>query len=90
MLAMDQIVRHQGRYYAYYHGLIPGSKPAEWTSAVARSPDLIHWEKFEGNPIVRGDNSSPQLLPEGRGFRLYTMHPDIRAYLPGKKSNEER
>jgi predicted GH43/DUF377 family glycosyl hydrolase len=82
MIAMDQIVKYNGVYYAYYHGLVPNTKPADWTSAVAASKDLIHWEKYSGNPIVRGDKSSPVLVRDGTGCRLYTMHPAVCLYLP--------
>jgi hypothetical protein len=82
MLALDQIVKYQGHYYAYYHGLIPHSSPKEWTSDVAVSPDLIHWEKYPGNPILAQDHSSPVIVAEGAQFRLYTMHPSVCLYLP--------
>ncbi len=82
MIAMDQIVKYNGVYYGYYHGLVPNTKPADWTSAVAASKDLIHWEKYFGNPIVRGDKSSPVLVKNETGYRLYTMHPAVCLYLP--------
>jgi hypothetical protein len=81
MIAMDQVVKYDGVYYAYYHGLVPDTHPDEWTSAVAASTDLIHWQKYEGNPIVRGDKSSPVLVQDGTAYRLYTMHPAVRVYL---------
>lgn len=84
MLALDQIVPYKGRYYAYYHGLIPDSSPQEWTTAITVSDDLIHWKKFEGNPIIAGDKSSPELVHDGEQFRLYTMHPAINVYFPKK------
>ena len=80
MIALDQVVKHKGTYYAYYHGLIPDTRPGEWTSAVAASADLVHWEKYPGNPIVGGDKSSPVLVPDGEAFRLFTMHPAVWAY----------
>ncbi|OQB37531.1 MAG: Glycosyl hydrolases family 43 [Candidatus Hydrogenedentes bacterium ADurb.Bin179] len=82
MIALDQIVKYEGRYYAYYHGLVPHTDPDEWTSAVAVSDDLVHWEKYPGNPIVRGDKSSPVLVQDGKGYRLYTMHPSVFVYGP--------
>jgi sucrose-6-phosphate hydrolase SacC (GH32 family) len=82
MLALDQIIKHQGRYYAYYHGLIPKTNPQEWTSAIAVSTDLIHWTKYPGNPILKNDQSSPVLVHDGSRFRLYSMHPDVRVHLP--------
>lgn len=82
MIALDQIVKYEGAYYAYYHGLVPDTDPDEWTSAVAVSSDLVHWEKYPGNPIVRGDKSSPVLVQDGKGYRLYTMHPSVFVYGP--------
>jgi len=85
MIALDQIVKYKGRYYAYYHGLIPKTNPQEWTSAVAVSSDLIHWEKYPGNPILKNDQSSPVLVDDGQGFRLYSMHPDVRVHFPRRQ-----
>ena len=85
MIALDQIVKYEGRYFAYYHGLIPDTKPQEWTTAIAVSDDLVHWRKFAGNPILRHDQSSPVLVDDGTGFRLYTMHPKVNLHLPSAK-----
>jgi beta-1,2-mannobiose phosphorylase / 1,2-beta-oligomannan phosphorylase len=80
-VALDQIVKYKGRYYGYYHA--SAYKPwRDWTSCVAMSTDLVHWKKYPKNPIVSGDKSSPILVPDGKGFRLYTMHPDVRVYFP--------
>lgn len=91
MIALDQVVKQGDTYYAYYHGLVPNTRPDEWTSAVAASKDLIHWEKYPGNPIVRGDKSSPVLVQTKDGYRLYTMHPSVCVYeaVPGKKKSVE-
>ena len=81
LLALDQVIQYRGRYYGYYHGLAEkGSK--NWTTCVAMSPDLVHWQKYAKNPIVDGDKSSSILIHDGRQFRLYTMHPDVRVYFP--------
>jgi sucrose-6-phosphate hydrolase SacC (GH32 family) len=88
-VACNQVVKYQGKFYMYYHGSSdprwnePGAKSI-WTSNVAMSSDLINWVKFPKNPIVEGDYSSPILVPDSKKFRLYTMHPDVRLYLPGK------
>jgi len=88
MVALDQIVKHEGRYYAYYHGLIPRTDPQQWTSDVAVSSDLIHWEKHPGNPILEPDQSSPVLVHDGTQFRLYSMHPAVCVHLPREKPAE--
>lgn len=86
-VAANQVIRFEDKYYLYYHG---SSNPdwanpesgALWTSSVAVSSDLLHWEKYPGNPIVEGDHSSPILVPDGDKFRLYTMHDKVFMYTP--------
>jgi len=82
MIAMDQVIRHGDCYYAYFHGLYPGGKPREWCSAIAASRDLIHWEKYSGNPLIRDDKSSPIVVQTEEGYRFYTMHPAVYLFLP--------
>lgn len=82
MIAMDQIVKHRGRYYAYYHASAPGEK-GRWCTCVARSDDLVRWTKYAGNPIVPVDEAHPAtssaiLVPDGERHRLYTTHPEVR------------
>ena len=47
---------------------------------MARSKDLIHWEKYAGNPIVGGNCSSGILVDGPGGTRLFTMHPEVRVF----------
>ena len=56
MIALDQVIKHEGTYYAYYHGLIPTARTNGlrlWhprrTSSMEKHPEII----------VRGDKSSP-------------------------------
>jgi sucrose-6-phosphate hydrolase SacC (GH32 family) len=70
-VAMDQIIKYNGRYYGYYHAT-EFKDWHEWTSCVAMSADLIHWEKYSKNPIMR------------EMYRLYTMHPEVCAHFPKK------
>ncbi len=80
-VAMNQIIKYKGRYYAYYHS--SGHNPwRDWTTNVAMSEDLINWKKYPKNPIVSGNKSSGILVNDGVQYRLYTMHPDIRVYFP--------
>jgi len=87
LIALNQIIKHQGRYYAYYHGTAGGLSQAHpWCTAVASSTDLLHWEKFPGNPLqpVAQNKSSGIVVYDGQGFRLYTMHshPGVFLHLP--------
>ena len=80
-VAMNQIIRYKGRYYAYYHASAFADWH-EWSTNVAVSDDLIHWTKYAQNPIVMDNKSSGILVSDGTTFRLYTMHPAINVFLP--------
>jgi beta-1,2-mannobiose phosphorylase / 1,2-beta-oligomannan phosphorylase len=80
-VAMNQVIKRGGVYYAFYHA--NAHQPwKDWTSNIARSRDLIHWEKYPGNPLVKDNCSSPILVTGPDGDRLYTMHPEVRAFRP--------
>jgi hypothetical protein len=80
-IAVNQIVRYGGAYFAFYHGR--GTEfPQVWNTHIARSTDLIHWEKYPGNPIIAGNKSSGIAVPAGSTFRLYTMHDQVDAFYP--------
>lgn len=85
-VAVNQIIKYKGKYYAYYHGT-PDEDWATWNSNVAVSDDLIHWIKYDKNPIIdtdrnSGNYSSPILVHDGDKYRLYTMHEKVRVYFP--------
>lgn len=79
LIAMNQIIRHEGMYYAVFHGAATDRTPNLWATGIARSNDLIHWEKFPDNPLrpIEENKSSGQLFPVPGGFRLYTVHDRI-------------
>lgn len=81
MIALNQIVKHDGYYYAYYHGLKADAEPQEWTTNIAASSDLLHWKKYDGNPILGENKSSGILVMNGDEFRMYTMHPEVCLHL---------
>jgi len=90
LIAMNQIIRHKGRYYATIHGSkrpADPTQPSLWASGLATSADLIHWKKYPGNPLrpVSENKSSPLLIHDGQQFRLYTMHGKVDLHLPAKK-----
>lgn len=81
MIAVDQVFKHRGAYYAIYHGSGSGkSVPRTWNTDIARSNDLLHWTKYAKNPIVAGDKSSGELVPVDGHFRLYTMHDQVDVF----------
>ena len=86
-VAMNQVVKYKDRYYGWYHAC--AEQPwRDWTTNVAVSSDLIHWKKYPGNPVVSGDKSSGMLVPDGKGFLLYTMHPDVRRHVPAENRQQ--
>ena len=81
-IALNQVVRYRGRYYGVYHANADPQWKGPWTTCLAASDDLVHWEKYPGNPVVRSDDSSGILVDDGQGLRLYTMHPAVRLWRP--------
>ena len=82
LIALNQIVKHGGRYYAYYHGTNTERDPRLWSTAIATSTDLIHWTKSPGNPLLPVDEnkSSGILIRDGDEYRLYTMHGEVNVH----------
>lgn len=81
-VAVNQIVKRGDFYYAIYHA--NNQRPwKDWMTCIARSRDLIHWQKYPGNPIVQDNCSSGIIVrtPQGED-RLYTMHPSVRVFVP--------
>lgn len=83
MIALNQVIRYEGHYYAFYHGIPPREiQPHLWSTSVAVSDDLIHWEKYPGNPILQENQSSGIVFIDGKDIRMYSMHPEVRVHLP--------
>jgi hypothetical protein len=79
LIALNQIIRYRGAYYALYHGSGDG-EPRTWNTNIARSTDLVHWQKYSGNPLIEQNKSSGMLVPDGHGYRLYTMHDQVDVF----------
>lgn len=86
-VALNQIIQYKGRYYAYYHGAgapLPGSRKRLWCTCIATSKDLVHWQKYEKNPLfpLEENKSSGILVHDGKRFVLYTMHDQVYRHVP--------
>ena len=88
-VAANQILKYNGRYYMYYHAstssdwMDPNAQ-ALWSSNIAVSSNLLDWEKYDQNPIVEGDHSSPIVVydEKKKEYILYTMHDIVWRYNP--------
>jgi hypothetical protein len=80
-VALNQVIEHEGVYYAYYNGL--GRRP-EWTINIARSTDLVHWHKYARNPVLPAAlrRTSGHVVRDGHGYRLYTTAGRVDVHLP--------
>lgn len=87
-VALNQVVRHAGRYYGVYHANADSKWKGPWTTCLAVSDDLVHWTKCPTNPVIRSNDSSGVLVRTEGGWRLYTMHPAVKLWLP--KSADRR
>jgi len=84
-IAVNQVIKHQGKYYAFFHGSAQsGPKAKLWTTNVAVSDDLIHWKKYAKNPLFPTEKnwSSGILVNDGKRWLMYTMHPEVRRHVP--------
>lgn len=80
-VAVNQIIRHGGYYYAYYHAT-SHEDWRDWTMNIAASEDLIHWTKYAQNPIMGDNKSSGFTVHDGEKLRFYTMHPEVVVHFP--------
>ena len=81
-VAMNQIIKHEGKYYGVYHASDSDQPGRLWTTNLAVSDDLIHWRKHPKNPILGDNKSSGLLIHDGTQFRLYTMHDTVQVHFP--------
>ena len=86
MIALNQIVKYRGQYFAFYHG--SGRAAAHPHLEYRRGPLATTWCTGRNIPAIRssqGDRSSGIVVFDGRRLRLYTMHPQVDVYLPAEK-----
>lgn len=80
-VAMNQVIKYKGMYYGYYHASAYKDWH-EWSTNIAVSSDLIHWTKYNNNPIIKNNQSSGIVVKDHKQFRLYTMHRRVNLFLP--------
>ncbi|MEW5842638.1 MAG: hypothetical protein AB1775_05195 [Bacteroidota bacterium] len=50
------------KYWGYYGLSYYGGDPSFRKAGLIRSNDLVHWDKYEGNPIIKGDCRWPTVV----------------------------
>tara|TARA_R110002072_G_scaffold271038_2_gene430986 strand:- start:113688 stop:114623 length:936 start_codon:yes stop_codon:yes gene_type:complete len=80
LIAMNQVFKYKGRYYASIHGSKAGSKL--WANGIAVSDDLRNWKKYPRNPLrpISENKSSGLFIHDGKQFRFYTMHDEVHLH----------
>ena len=78
-------MRHEGRLYLIYTGATNVGKRMEQTQCIAYSEDGVHFEKYDGNPVIEAPEGVPACFSgikgvEARRFILYGMRSQ-----PGKE-----
>ncbi len=81
-VALNQVIKHRGRYYGVYHANSDPEWKASWSTCIAVSDDLVKWKKYPGNPIIEENCSSGHFVDDGQQLLLYTMNPDVRVFYP--------
>jgi len=82
LIALNQVLKHDGLYYALLQGREQSETEKRWSSFMLMSDDLKHWFKYWGNPITsKAENkSSPIMVHDGTQYRLYTMHGEVKVH----------
>ncbi len=85
-VAFDQVIRHKGRYYAYYHAS-DQKEWGRWSTNIATSSDLVHWKKYPRNPVLPANPEQPLqssgfLVKTPVGYQFYTTHPVVSIFVP--------
>lgn len=88
-VALNQVIRYRDRYYGVYHANADPQWKGPWTTCLAVSDDLVHWTKCPQNPVIRSNDSSGVLVDDGQKLRLYTMHPEVKLWLPRSAAEKE-
>ena len=85
-VALNQVLKIGEYYYAVLHANEKRPFGPYWTTTMARSKDLIHWNKCSVDPLIKTNSSSGQIVPLDNGtLRMYTMHPEVRVYEQSSK-----
>jgi beta-1,2-mannobiose phosphorylase / 1,2-beta-oligomannan phosphorylase len=79
-IAFDQVIKHRDAYFAFYHSCSKET-PKMWGTNIARSTDLVHWQKYALNPLIP-DKSSGMVVAASDGLLLVTMHDQIDLFCP--------
>lgn len=70
-LSVVEANREGFRYWGYYGLSYYGGDPSNRKAGLIRSNDLVHWDKYEGNPIIKGDCRWPTVVLVDSVFYMF-------------------
>ncbi len=71
-LSVVEVNKEGYKYWGYYGLAYYGNNPAELRKGgLVRSNDLIHWDKYEGNPIIEKDCRWPTVVLVDSVFYMF-------------------
>ncbi len=81
-LSVVEANRDGYKYWGYYGLAYYGGDPDLRKAGLVRSNDLIHWDKYKGNPIINGDCRWPTVVLDHSVFYIF--------YAEYNKENDSR
>ena len=70
-LSVVEANREGYRYWGYYGLCYYGGDPNLRKGGLVRSNDLIHWDKYGGNPVIEKDCRWPTVVLVGSTFYIF-------------------
>jgi hypothetical protein len=68
------------KYWGYYGLSYYGGNPNLRKAGLVRSNDLVHWDKYQGNPIIKGDCRWPTIVLVNSVFYMFYAEYDANNY----------
>ncbi|MDR3627770.1 MAG: hypothetical protein P4L45_13090 [Ignavibacteriaceae bacterium] len=70
-LSVVEVNKDGYKYWGYYGLCYYGGDPSFRKCGIVRSNDLMHWDKFAGNPIINGDCRWPTVVYTNSVFYMF-------------------
>jgi len=74
------VIHHEGHWFMFYTGISQADKGAVQRIGLAISTDLVHWEKYAHNPVIRMDPACYETLDKRIWYEQAWRDPCIFTY----------